>query len=145
MMGQYFRLVYIGFTVLRFGLDEVALSQFRQAWVRVVLRVARQPSLGQGVSYRGLARTMAWAVAAWAANGLMIYVLMRQLGGERQAEVVVHAAQDSQQPFNLLADLVRHYEAVCVVLRELPDAGEAGQHARSLVAVKRRLLVKADR
>ncbi|HYK70269.1 MAG TPA: lysylphosphatidylglycerol synthase domain-containing protein [Streptosporangiaceae bacterium] len=57
--------------------------------LRVVLRVARQPSLGQGVSYRGLARTMAWAVAAWAANGLMIYVLMRQLGGERQGTLLV--------------------------------------------------------
>jgi len=38
-MGQFLRLVYIGFTVLRFGLDEVALSQFRQGWVRVLLRV----------------------------------------------------------------------------------------------------------
>ena len=34
-MGQYFRLVAIGLTVLRFGLDEVALSGFRQGWVRV--------------------------------------------------------------------------------------------------------------
>jgi ubiquinone biosynthesis protein len=39
-MGQFFRLVYIGLTVLRFGLDEVAMSGFRQGWVRVMVRVA---------------------------------------------------------------------------------------------------------
>ena len=39
-MGQLLRLVYIGFTVLRFGLDEVAMSGFRQAWVRALVRVA---------------------------------------------------------------------------------------------------------
>ncbi|WP_284620330.1 ubiquinone biosynthesis regulatory protein kinase UbiB [Aquabacterium humicola] len=39
-MGHFFRLVYIGFTVLRFGLDEVALSGFRQRWVRAMVRVA---------------------------------------------------------------------------------------------------------
>ena len=38
-MGQFFRLVYIGVTVLRFGLDEVALSRFRQRWVRALMRV----------------------------------------------------------------------------------------------------------
>ena len=38
-MGQYLRAIYIGFTVLRFGLDEVALSQFRQRWVRLLVRV----------------------------------------------------------------------------------------------------------
>ncbi len=39
-MGQILRLIYIGLTVLRFGLDEVALSGFRQGWVRVLVRVA---------------------------------------------------------------------------------------------------------
>ena len=39
-MGHFFRLVFIGLTVLRFGLDEVALSGFRQGWVRVLVRVA---------------------------------------------------------------------------------------------------------
>jgi ubiquinone biosynthesis protein len=34
------RLVTIAFTVLRFGLDEVALSGFRQRWVRTLVRVA---------------------------------------------------------------------------------------------------------
>ena len=38
-MGQFFRLIYIGLTVLRFGLDEVALSRFRQGWVRALVRV----------------------------------------------------------------------------------------------------------
>ena len=53
--------------------------------LRLVLRVSHQPALGRGVSYRGLARTMAWALCAWAANGLMIYVLMRQLAGDGRA------------------------------------------------------------
>jgi len=39
-MGHLFRLIYIGLTVLRFGLDEVALSRFRQGWVRALVRVA---------------------------------------------------------------------------------------------------------
>jgi uncharacterized membrane protein YbhN (UPF0104 family) len=57
--------------------------------LRLVLRASRQPVLGQGVSYRGLARTMAWALSAWATNGLMIYVLMRQLAGDRQGTLLV--------------------------------------------------------
>ena len=39
-MGHFFRLVTIVFTVLRFGLDEVALSGFRQRWVRGLVSVA---------------------------------------------------------------------------------------------------------
>ena len=39
-MGHFLRLVFIGLTVLRFGLDEVALSRFRQGWVRALVRVA---------------------------------------------------------------------------------------------------------
>ena len=38
-MGQLLRLVYIGLTVLRYGLDELALSGFRQGWVRGLVRV----------------------------------------------------------------------------------------------------------
>jgi ubiquinone biosynthesis protein len=34
------RLVFIVITVLRFGLDEVALSSFRQRWVRLLVRLA---------------------------------------------------------------------------------------------------------
>ena len=39
-MRQTARLAYIGFTFLRFGLDEMALSGFRQRWVRVLVRLA---------------------------------------------------------------------------------------------------------
>ena len=39
-MGHFFRLIVIGLTILRFGLDEVALSGFRQGWVRALVRVA---------------------------------------------------------------------------------------------------------
>jgi ubiquinone biosynthesis protein len=39
-MGRLLRLLYIGLTVLRFGLDEVALSGFKQAWVRSMVSVA---------------------------------------------------------------------------------------------------------
>jgi glycosyltransferase 2 family protein len=55
----------------------------------LVLRLARQPALPRGVSYRGLARTVTWAVAGWACNGLMVYVLMRQLAGVRQGTLLV--------------------------------------------------------
>jgi len=55
----------------------------------LVLRLSHRPPLEQGVSYRGLARTMTWAVAGWATNGLMIYVLMRQLAGDRQGTLLV--------------------------------------------------------
>ena len=57
--------------------------------LRLVLRLVRQPALPQGVSFRGLARTMTWAMAGWACNGLMVYVLMRQLAGDRQGTLLV--------------------------------------------------------
>ncbi len=57
--------------------------------LRLVLRLARQPALPQGVSFRGLARTMTWAMAGWACNGLMVYVLMRELSGVRQGTLLV--------------------------------------------------------
>jgi glycosyltransferase 2 family protein len=57
--------------------------------LRFVLRVSRQPALGQSVSFKGLGRTMVWAVAAWTLNGAMIYVLMRQLAGHQQGTLLV--------------------------------------------------------
>ena len=38
-MRHFTRLIIIVFTVLRFGLDELALSGFRQRWVRLLVRV----------------------------------------------------------------------------------------------------------
>jgi ubiquinone biosynthesis protein len=38
-MRNLARLVFICFTVLRYGLDELALSSFRQPWVRLLVRV----------------------------------------------------------------------------------------------------------
>jgi len=38
-MRHLARLIFIVFTVLRFGLDEVALSAFRQRWVRALVRL----------------------------------------------------------------------------------------------------------
>jgi glycosyltransferase 2 family protein len=57
--------------------------------LRLVLRLSRRPPLEQGVSFRGLARTMAWAVFGWLFNGLEVYVLMRQLAGDRQGTLLV--------------------------------------------------------
>ena len=60
--------------------------------LRFVLRVTRQPAGLASVSYKGLARTLVWAIGAWATNGLMIYVLMRHLSGERQGTLLVSVA-----------------------------------------------------
>jgi glycosyltransferase 2 family protein len=57
--------------------------------LRLVLRLSRQPSLEQSVSFKGLGRTMVWAVAGWAFNGVMVYVLMRQLAGHQQGTLLV--------------------------------------------------------
>ncbi|SHM39914.1 ubiquinone biosynthesis regulatory protein kinase UbiB [Rhizobacter sp. OV335] len=38
-MRHLLRLLFIGFIVLRYGLDELALSGFRQRWVRLLVRV----------------------------------------------------------------------------------------------------------
>ena len=38
-MRYLLRLIFIVYTVLRFGLDELALSSFRQRWVRALVRV----------------------------------------------------------------------------------------------------------
>ena len=54
-MGQYLRLVFIGVTVLRFGLDEVVLSRFAQRWVqglRRVLTLGRSWDASRGVRLR---------------------------------------------------------------------------------------------
>jgi len=59
-MRQLARLVFIVVTVLRFGLDQVALSAFRQRWVRALVRVAtvgRRLDAPRGVRLRqGLER-----------------------------------------------------------------------------------------
>jgi glycosyltransferase 2 family protein len=55
----------------------------------LVLRLAGQPALDKRVSFTGLARTMAWAIASWGFNGLMVYVLMRQLVGHPQGTLLV--------------------------------------------------------
>jgi uncharacterized membrane protein YbhN (UPF0104 family) len=60
--------------------------------LRLVLRVARQPRGLASVSYQGLARTIGWAMGAWLANGLMIYVLVRHLSGARQGTLLVSIA-----------------------------------------------------
>ena len=39
-MTQLARLVFIAFTLLRFGIDDIALSGMRQRWVRALARVA---------------------------------------------------------------------------------------------------------
>ena len=38
-MRHLARLLFIVFTVYRYGLDELALSNFRQRWVQVLIRV----------------------------------------------------------------------------------------------------------
>src|SRR5215472_15402363 len=50
----------------------------------LVLRLSGRPVGQETVSYRGLARTMVWALAGWLFNGLTVYVLMRQLAGHPQ-------------------------------------------------------------
>jgi ubiquinone biosynthesis protein len=59
-MSQLFRLVFICFTVLRYGFDELALSSFRQPWVRLLVRVmtiGRRLDAPRGVRLRiGLER-----------------------------------------------------------------------------------------
>jgi glycosyltransferase 2 family protein len=83
-VAQYFWVLFL------IPLGVVALSPpVLNRMLRLVLRLARQPELLQGVSYRGLARTVTWAIAGWACNGLMIYVLMRQLAGVRQGTLLV--------------------------------------------------------
>ena len=54
-MRHLARLVFIVFTVLRFGLDELALSSFRQRWVRLLVRcmtLGRRLDAPRGVRIR---------------------------------------------------------------------------------------------
>ncbi len=57
----------------------------------LLLRLSRLPPLGQRVSFGGLARTMAWAVAGWSCNGAMVYALTSQLAGHQSGLVLVSA------------------------------------------------------
>lgn len=54
-----------------------------------LLRWSRQPPLEQHVSYRGLARTLVWALAGWSFNGALAFVLVRQLAGDRPGTLLV--------------------------------------------------------
>lgn len=47
----------------------------------LLLRVLRRPPLEHVLSIRGLSLTMSWALAGWACNGFMTYILLRQLAG----------------------------------------------------------------
>ena len=69
----------------------------------------------------------------------------RQLGGERQTEIAIDPLNETNQVFDLIADLLLRDKAVRVILRELADARQSRQHARSFVAMQRRLLVKSNR
>jgi glycosyltransferase 2 family protein len=55
----------------------------------LLLRMLRRAPLQQGLSVRGLSRTMGWALAGWACNGLMTYVLLRRLAGPSNGAVLV--------------------------------------------------------
>jgi glycosyltransferase 2 family protein len=57
--------------------------------LRFVLRLAHQDQGQMSVSYKGLARTMAWALVSWACNGLVIYVLLRHLSGVHQGTLLI--------------------------------------------------------
>jgi glycosyltransferase 2 family protein len=83
-VGQYFWILFL-IPVGVLLLSPPVLNRL----LRLVLRLARQSPDQQGVSYRGLARMMVWAIAAWTANGLFIYVLLRQLAGHPQGTLLV--------------------------------------------------------
>jgi uncharacterized membrane protein YbhN (UPF0104 family) len=57
--------------------------------VNLVLRVLRRPPLEHGVSVRGLVESGSWALAAWAANGAMTYVLLGRFAGHRGGVLAV--------------------------------------------------------
>jgi glycosyltransferase 2 family protein len=86
-VAQYFWILFL------IPVGVVALSPpVLNRLLRLVLRVARQPRALASVSYQGLARTIGWAMGAWIANGLMIYVLVRHLSGARQGTLLVSIA-----------------------------------------------------
>jgi hypothetical protein len=83
-VGQYFWFLFlipVGFILLS--------PPVMNRLLRLALRLARQPAGQQGITYRGLARTMVWVVGAWSTNGLMVYVLMRQLAGHPRGTLLV--------------------------------------------------------
>jgi uncharacterized membrane protein YbhN (UPF0104 family) len=55
----------------------------------LLLRLLRQGPWQQGLSVHGLSRAMGWALGGWASNGLMTYVLLRQLSGHSRGAVLV--------------------------------------------------------
>lgn len=83
-VSQYFWILFL----IPLGLAALSPPVLNRV-LGLIVRIARQPALARGVSYRGLARTMAWALAAWAVNGLMIYVLLLQLAGDRSGTLLV--------------------------------------------------------
>src|SRR5205823_6429182 len=69
----------------------------------------------------------------------------RQLGVRAHPEQVVDELRVVEAAEDLLLDLLTRAEDVRVVLRDVPDAGEAVERARELVPVERRRLGVAKR
>jgi uncharacterized membrane protein YbhN (UPF0104 family) len=55
----------------------------------LMLRLLRRSPLQQGISVPGLSRTMIWALLSWLLNGVMTYVLLRQLAGHSRGTLLV--------------------------------------------------------
>jgi glycosyltransferase 2 family protein len=83
-LAQYFWILFL------LPVGAVALSPpVLNRMLRLVLRLSGRQVGPETVSYRGLARTMLWALFGWSSNGLMVYVLMRQLAGHPQGMLLV--------------------------------------------------------
>src|SRR5207302_1636482 len=62
-----------------------------------------------------------------------------------KTQVAIHTLNQTNQVLHFAADLFPGDEAVCIVLRELPNSGQPGKNTRRFVAMQRRLLVETQR
>jgi glycosyltransferase 2 family protein len=109
--------------------------------LRLVLRVSRRPPLERGVSFRGLARTMAWALAGWVCNGVMVYVLMRQLAGHQQGTLLISVGAYS---LSWVAGFLAVFAPAGAVVREAVMVGILHTRTTTAIALTVALVTRAS-
>jgi uncharacterized membrane protein YbhN (UPF0104 family) len=106
----------------------------------LLLRVLRQAPLQQALSARGLSRTMGWALAGWACNGFMTYVLLRQLAGHSRGAVLLSVGSFS---LSWIAGFVAVFAPAGAGVREAVMIATLGSRTTAATALTIALVTRA--
>jgi uncharacterized membrane protein YbhN (UPF0104 family) len=106
----------------------------------LLLRLLRQAPLQRGLSGSGLSRTMGWALAGWACNGFMTYVLLRQLAGHSSGAVLLSVGSYS---LSWVAGFVAVFAPAGAGVREAVMVATLGSRTSAATALTIALVTRA--